>query len=84
MRTTVTIDDHLLAEAKVRAARDHRTVGEVIDDALRLAFARSAPSGEDAFTFRLPTHGSGGLRPGVDLEDREALADILGDNEPMP
>jgi Bacterial antitoxin of type II TA system, VapB len=84
MRTTVTIDDHLLAEAKARAAHDHRTVGEVIDDALRLAFARSASSGEHASAFRLPTHGSGGLRPGVDLEDREALADIRGDNVRMP
>jgi hypothetical protein len=84
MRTTVTIDDHLLAEAKIRAARSHRTVGEVIDDALRLAFARSAPSAEQSRTFQLPTHGSGGLRPGIDLEDREALADILGDNERLP
>ncbi|HEX3197576.1 MAG TPA: type II toxin-antitoxin system VapB family antitoxin [Propionibacteriaceae bacterium] len=84
MRTTVTIDDHLLAEAKARAARSHRTVGEVIDDALRLAFMRSTPDAKSARPFRLPSHGSGGLRPGVDLEDREALAEILGDNARLP
>jgi hypothetical protein len=31
--------------------------------------------------FRLPTSGSGGLQPGVDLEDKEAMAELLGDNE---
>jgi hypothetical protein len=80
----VTIDDHLLAEAKARAARSHRTLGEVIDDALRLAFVRPTSDAESARPFRLPSHGSGGLRPGVDLEDREALAEILGDNERLP
>ena len=80
VRTTVTIDDHLLAEAKAAAARSHRTLGAVIDDALRLAFART--SSTDAVTrVSLPAHGAGGLRPGVDLDDREAIADLLGEND---
>ena len=43
MRTTLTISDDLLSEAKERAARTHRTVSEVVEDAMREAFARRAP-----------------------------------------
>jgi metal-responsive CopG/Arc/MetJ family transcriptional regulator len=35
MRTTVNIDDDLLAEIKVIAGRRHASLGEVVDDALR-------------------------------------------------
>jgi predicted HicB family RNase H-like nuclease len=40
MRTTVRIDDRLLVEAKRRAAMSGRTLNELIEDALREAFAR--------------------------------------------
>ena len=40
MRTTVKIDDRLLVEAKTRAARSGRTLNQVVEDALREAFAR--------------------------------------------
>jgi Arc/MetJ family transcription regulator len=79
MRTTVNIDDHLLAEAKVLAARTSRSLGAVLDDALRAMLRRDA--GEDGHReFQLPTHGTGGLHAGVDLEDKEALAELMGDN----
>jgi plasmid stability protein len=81
MRTTVNIDDHLLAEAKVEAVRTHRSLGDVIDDALRAMLRRQQQVGETARRVVLPTDGGSGLRPGVDLEDKEALADLLGDNE---
>jgi predicted transcriptional regulator len=80
MRTTVNIDDHLLAEAKILAARTSRPLGTVIDDALRVMFHRSDNENAVRQEFRLPTHGAGGLQPGVDLEDKEALAELLGDN----
>src|SRR5665647_1973843 len=41
MRTTLTIDDHLLSEAKAVAARTHRTIGSVFEDALRQMLARA-------------------------------------------
>jgi predicted transcriptional regulator len=79
MRTTVNIDNHLLAEAKVLAAKTSRSLGAVIDDALRAMLRRdSEQAAREA--FRLPTHGAGGLQPGVDLADKEALAELLGDN----
>jgi hypothetical protein len=79
MRTTVNIDDDLLAEAKVLAAKTSRPLGAIVDDALRAMLRRDAdkPGRTD---FRLPTHGSGGLHAGIDLEDKDALAELLGDN----
>lgn len=79
MRTTVNIDDRLLAEAKILAARTSRSLGSVVEDALREMLNRVADA-DSAAEFRLLTHGSGGLRPGVDLDDKEALAELLGDN----
>jgi Arc/MetJ family transcription regulator len=79
MRTTVNIDDHLLAEAKILAARTSRSLGAVLDDALRAMLRRDV--GEHGHReFRLPTHGTGGLQAGIDLDDKEALAELLGDN----
>lgn len=72
------IDDDLLAEAKVLAARTSRSLGSVVEDALREMLSRADTN--VARSFRLPTHGSGGLRAGVDLDDKEALAEALGDN----
>lgn len=80
MRTTLNISEDLLAEAKVLAARTHRSIGAVVDDALRVLLRReTAASAAEAWTF--PTGGAGGLQPGVNLNDREALADLLGDND---
>jgi len=79
VRTTVNIDDHLLAEAKILAARTSRSLGSVVEDALRAMLRRDADErghGE----FRLATHGGGGLQAGVDLNDKEALAELVGDN----
>ena len=80
MRTTVNISDPLLAEAKELAARTRRSLGSIVDDGLRLLLKREtaeAPQGDWAF----PTSGGSGLQPGVNLEDKEALADLLGDND---
>ena len=79
MRTTVNVDDRLLREAKLVAARSGRTLGDVLDDALRLLLSRTGR--DTAVQVALPVHGGSGLRPGVDLEDKEGLAEVL-DGEP--
>jgi hypothetical protein len=38
VRTTVTINDHLLGEVKLLAARTHRTIGSIVEDALQKLF----------------------------------------------
>ena len=79
MRTTVNISDDLLAEAKLLATKSRRSLGSVIDDGLRVLLSRQGVGAtQSAWSF--PTGGAGGLQPGVNLEDREAVADLLGDN----
>lgn len=78
MRTTVNIDDDLLEQLRAISATTRQPLGELVDDALRLMLSRrqEGPRRE----LELPTYGQRGLQPGVDLEDKEALADLLGDN----
>lgn len=77
MRTTVTIDDALLAEAKLIAARTHRTIGSVLEDALRKLIAE----GEPTATTPLPDFNyRGGLQPDVDLYDKERMAELLDED----
>lgn len=73
------IEEELLVQAKQVAARSHRSLGEVINDALRLLLAERAPEGRHS--VRLPTFGGSGLQPGVDLEDKDALAELLDEAE---
>jgi hypothetical protein len=76
MRTTLTIDDELLAEFKRVAAATHRTLSYVIQDALRETLARRQEAAARQ-PVRLPVIGGGGLRPGVDLSDDARLLELL-------
>jgi hypothetical protein len=81
MRTTLTIEDHLLAEAKNIAARTHRSIGSVFEDALRQMLARADGPPSATGPVSLPTDGGSGLQPGVDLENKEQIAELLGEHE---
>lgn len=75
MRTTVNVDDELLAQAKLIAARTHRTIGSVLEDGLRMVLAES---GDRAEPVALPDFAyRGGLNAGVDLYDRDAMSELL-------
>jgi hypothetical protein len=74
MRTTIRIDDALLVEAKTRAARSGRTLNEVVEDALREAFARRDRPDR---RVELPVYRGGRVMPGVDLDDSAALLDLM-------
>jgi len=74
MRTTIRLEDSLLAEAKRIAAEKGSTLSSVIENALRQSFAhrgRASKRGKVCFT----TSGKGGLRPGVDLDNSADLLD---------
>jgi plasmid stability protein len=83
VRTTVNIDDHLLAQAKVVAARGHRSLGDVINDALRYALVERVEGTRPGQRVVLPVDGGSGLQPGIDLEDKGSLAAALGDDAPV-
>jgi plasmid stability protein len=68
MKTTLNIDDSVMARLKREAARSGRTMSELVETALR-ALLRSRPASTELPP--LPTFDSGG--PLVDIADREAL-----------
>src|SRR5258708_7811981 len=77
-RTTFRLDADLLAAAKALAARQHRTLNSVMEDALRRVIAGS-DSGPDAQPFTLHVHSgpAHGLKPGVSIDDNAALLDRM-------
>lgn len=76
MRTTVRLDEHLLAEAKKHAAESGRTLTAVLEQALRESLARRNQQAR-AKPVRLKTVRGSGTRPGVDLDDSAALLDLM-------
>jgi Arc/MetJ family transcription regulator len=74
MRTTIAVDDHLLASAKRRARKRGQTLGQVVEDALRRELAEPvAGEATEVPVFR----GGGGPLPGVDLASNRALRETL-------
>ena len=67
MRITIRINDELLKRAKIRAAETDRTLTEVIEDALRREIDE-IEAGTEPEQIRIPTAGSGGVLPGIDLD----------------
>ena len=76
MRTTINLPDELILRAKKAALEADTTLTEIIGNALREALAtrRRKKVRRD---FKLITSGSGGLQPGVDLDDTSALLDLM-------
>jgi hypothetical protein len=68
MKTTLNIDDKVMADLKREAARQGRTMSELVESALRLLL-RSLRKRQKVVA--LPTFHSGGAL--VDIADRDAL-----------
>jgi Arc/MetJ family transcription regulator len=68
MKTTLNIDDTVMAELKREAARQGRTMSEMVETALRLLLRSQRKRGTIP---ALPTFRSGGAF--VDIADRDAL-----------
>ena len=66
MRTTINISDPLLAEAKLLAAKTNRSLGSIVDDALRILL-NCETSGAPPADWTFPTYGFGGLQPTIVL-----------------
>jgi hypothetical protein len=76
MRTTVRMDDGLLAEAKQFAARTGRTLTAVIEDAVR-QFLAGGKRSSGRSPVALPRFRGRGLQAGVDLDDGAALLERM-------
>lgn len=77
MRTTIRIDDELYRRVKHVADQTDRTIGQVIEDAIQLAFRPTRP---DQPTADLPVHGGSGVMPGVDLTSNQSIAEAMDED----
>jgi hypothetical protein len=75
MRTTVDLPDDLLSEAMERTAREGKSLSEVVTDAVRSSFTRTAMAKGES--VELPAFDGGGLQPGIDLDDSAVLLDLM-------
>ena len=75
MRTTIDLDGPLLAELKQEAARRASTLRELVNDLLRQAMA--APQPKTKYRFDWKPHRGGHIQPGVRLDDRNSLFDLM-------
>ncbi|MCO7221222.1 antitoxin [Klenkia sp. PcliD-1-E] len=80
MRTTLSIDDGVLAAAKRRAAERGQTLGQVVEAALRRDLGR--PEVEVGPPIPVVTRGSGPA-PGLDLTSNRAMAEYLDEGVPL-
>lgn len=68
IRTTVNIDDNVMQRLKREAARQGRTMSEMIETAVRRLMSEQPPRAD---VVPLPTFRGGGAL--VDISDRDAL-----------
>jgi hypothetical protein len=73
-RTTLAIDDNLFRDLKARAAREGIPLGKLVNDLLQQAqtLAKRPRHKVKWLTFR-----GMGVLPGVDLDDRKSLYDLM-------
>ncbi len=77
MRTTLNLDDDLMRSIKEHAASTGRTLTSLVEESLRELLTR-AESSDGCYTLDwVPVEG--GVQQGVDLTDRDALLDRMGD-----
>ncbi|HEX3245817.1 MAG TPA: DUF2191 domain-containing protein [Chloroflexota bacterium] len=85
MRTTLDLNDQLLARAKARAVEEHTTLTRLIEQGLilRLREPESVAS-IDSLELPPPISGTGGLRPEVtNPASYAALLDLMDEDVPL-
>jgi hypothetical protein len=74
MRTTIDVPDPLHRELRLRAVAEGTTLREIVEKALR-SYLAPVPGGT-GYALHWRTE-RGRLQPGVSLEDRDALFDLM-------
>lgn len=76
MKTTLDLDDALLRDAKIMAARQGSSLTRLIEEGLRMRIAARLASARTARIPRLPvSRGKGGLLPGIDPTSNRSMLD---------
>jgi hypothetical protein len=76
MRTTLNLDDQILAQAKHQALEENTTLAQLIENALRESLAKPKMKRKK---IKLITASGPGVKPGVDLDNGRSLLGIMGD-----
>jgi hypothetical protein len=80
MKTTLDLNDQLLADAKVLAAQQRTSLTRLIEEGLQLRL-RAQASARGRSRAKLPVFkGGGGLVAGVDALSNKAMLEALGDD----
>ena len=70
------INDELLEKAKRKAAEEGRTLTSLVEEALAIVLSQQKPPQQEQ--VRVPvSKASGGVLPGVDLNDSASLSDLM-------
>jgi hypothetical protein len=77
MKTTLDLDDELLARAKAAAARERKTLTRMIEEGLVLRLRRpTAARAAQSVAINLPVFNRGsGLLPGIDASSNRSMLD---------
>ena len=80
MKTTLDINDALLASAKSLAAKQRTSLTRLIEEGLQLRLRSSRGAGKPS-RRKIPVHkGRSGLAAGVNPRSNKALLDAAGDD----
>ena len=77
MRTTISIEDSLLQKAKKISHERRCSLREVIEDALRAAFAKNRKTTRSNPQRPLKTFKGSGIQPGIDFSSSPALLNAM-------
>jgi hypothetical protein len=81
MKTTLDLNDQLLASAKVLAVQQRTSLTRLIEEGLQLRLRSKPAEGARSRRRRLPVFdGRDGLVPGVEATSNKALLAALGDD----
>lgn len=77
MRTTLNIDDTLLKKAKICSIERNCSLGEIVDEALRLSLVTQKKSGTTIIARPLKTFKGSGVQPGIDLNNNASVLEAM-------
>lgn len=81
MQITIDVGESLIQQAKDEAAKSHRSLDEFMADAMLVALDRLRRV-RTREKFKITPYGTGGVFPGVDIDNTSALLDIMDGIEP--
>lgn len=78
MRTTVRLNDELLRQAKVLAAKQNRSLTSIIEEGLAMVVQKERAAAKPRKRVELiVSNAGGGVLPGVDLTSYAACQEIM-------